>query len=427
MHNRILNWISKKLGTDAHYLASGGFWLTIARAMFIVSAFILSIAFANLLPLEVFGTYQFVLSLVTIAGAFTLTGMNTVVMQGTARGFGGMLIWGFKRRLIWGLTVSVILLAGAVYYVLNDNHTLAGALIIASVFVPLLESFKLYRSYLVGKKDFKRNTLFSVYYQIIPLFVLLAALYLSNSVIVILFTYFVSNTLVVAFLFFTTKTLSAQEENRDIDDEGFRYSTHLSFLGVINKVAGNIDKILIFHFLGAAPVAIYHFAAAPPRQLRSLNKILEALLAPKLPNRSIPELKRSLPKRALLMFLVAGLITGAYIVAAPFFFSVFFPQYLDSIRFSQVFSLTLLFMPMVFFAQTFVAHAKKKELYIAKTVSPAVRIALFVVLIPLYGIWGVIAALIGTRLITSAVIIFLFFRLTETNTRNQDEAFEELD
>src|SRR5690606_14131318 len=69
----LIHWLrqsEKYTKVDMVYLASGNFWLTTNRVVGIGTGFMLTLAFANLLPPEIFGQYKYILALAGIIGAF---------------------------------------------------------------------------------------------------------------------------------------------------------------------------------------------------------------------------------------------------------------------------------------------------------------------------------------------------------------------
>lgn len=111
---------------------------------------------------------------------------------------------------------------------------------------------------------------------------------------------------------------------------------------------------------------------------------------PKLSGRPFEELQNSTPRKALLLTVYALLLALVYVLLAPYFYKLFFPQYLDSVLYSQIYSLTLLAVSGTVFNETLVAHKKKKELYLYRTIIPVVQIVLFFILLPQYGLMGLI-------------------------------------
>lgn len=391
------------------YLARGGFWLFADRGMHIFLGLILAIGFANLLPKEAFGIYQFVLSIAGIVGVFTLTGMNTAIVQAVARGFEGALKIGTLTKLKWSIGITMAAFVVALYYFINDNNTLAISLLIVGTFAPFLESFKLYNSFLIGKKEFRAITVLGMWRKPIPIIALLVTLALTDSPLLIILVYFLSHTATTGFLYF--KVLRKYKPKGSFSTEAFSYSKHLSVVNVVGRIAGNLDKILLFHFLGAAPLAIYLFSINIPKQFQSLFRIFQPLTLPKLSNRSLDELKQTLPRKAWYMFLFFIIPTGIYIVLAPYIYQLFFPQYIDSVLFSQVFAFTFLFAPASLFENTLHAHLKARELYTVTAIVPTTRIVLAFILIPLYGIWGVLATVFVAHILNLGSLIYLFRRL----------------
>ena len=53
-----LKWSQKYTQTDMVYLAKGGFWLGMGQIITGLASFLLTLAFANLVPKETFGTYK---------------------------------------------------------------------------------------------------------------------------------------------------------------------------------------------------------------------------------------------------------------------------------------------------------------------------------------------------------------------------------
>ena len=161
-------------------------------------------------------------------------------------------------------------------------------------------------------------------------------------------------------------------------------------MDIIGNFAHYLDKILIFHYLGAAPLAIYAFAIAPVEQLQGGKKILATLILPKISERPFEELQESGPRKALLLTVYALGLALLWVILAPYFYKFFFPQYLDSVFYSQIYSFTLLAVSGTIFNETLIAHKKKKELYMHRTIVPVVQIVLFFILLPLFGLMGLI-------------------------------------
>jgi O-antigen/teichoic acid export membrane protein len=121
------------------------------------------------------------------------------------------------------------------------------------------------------------------------------------------------------------------------------------------------------------------------------------------------ELKLTLPKKIFKFFLVIIPVVILYIIIAPFLYKILFPEYLDSILYSQILALTILYIPATLLGTSLVAKMQTKKLYFLRTFLSLARIALLLILTPLYGLWGIISATLILT-ITSFCLNFFFFK-----------------
>ncbi|MCR4333521.1 MAG: oligosaccharide flippase family protein [Patescibacteria group bacterium] len=391
---------------DMVYLAKGGSWMSFGQGINMALGFLVSLAFANFFPKESFGTYKFVLSTVALIGVFSFIDMGTAVTQAVARGFGNSLRQGFRANLKWSIGTILAGLVLSVYYYVNGNALLSLSFLLAGILTPVAASAGLYGAYLLGKKDFKRSTLYGVIRNVVPAVALIITIFLTQSLLILIAVYFVSTALVSLFLYYATR--SAYRGENEKEEPGLvSYAGHLGVMGVIGQVAGNLDKILVFHYLGAVPLAVYAFAIAPVEQLQSGKKILNALMLPKLSGRSFTDLQKSAPRRIWMLAAYAAVLVGIYIPLIPYFYKFFYPQYIESVFYSQVYSLTLFGIVGSVLDSHLVAHRKKRELYLSRTVIPITTIILYFVLIPSFGLMGLVVAQITVRVFSGLLSYYL--------------------
>ena len=405
----LLRKSQKYTKTDMVYLAKGGFWLTLGQTVSTIASFLSAIAFANLLPREVYGQYKYILSVASILAIPTLSGMNTAITQAVARGYEGSFIPALKTRIKWGLLGGLASLGLAGYYFFNGNITLTISFLVAAIFLPFMDSFNVYGALLIGKKRFDLSTKISVPIRIISIAVMIVVLFLTNNLFLILITYFISNTLLrfIALML----TLKKFKLNKKEDPETLSYGKHLSLIGIIGTIATNIDKILLWHFLGAIPLAIYSFAITPIQHIQKALKISETLAFPKFADQKKETLKKNLLPKIFKFSIVLIVPMVIYIILAPLIYKLVFPQYLESIKYTQYYALVLLLFPKRLLGQVLIAHAKTKSIYILTTTNIILKILLLFTLLPLYGIWGAIVALILPQVFTIPLDFYLFKKM----------------
>jgi O-antigen/teichoic acid export membrane protein len=384
----LLKYIEKYTRTDMVYLATGGFWTTASRVISAVFTFLLAIAFANILPEETFGHYRYVLTLATVAASFSLTGLNLAIIKDVARGAQGLLKIGFKTQLKWSIGTFIATLIMGVYYFTKGNAELMISSLIMGISLPIISSARLYSSFWEGKKDYKKNGIFDLVTTVIYSFFLFITVWFTAYVPAIIFVYYVTQ-VICAYTFYRW-SLKFDSGVADLSHKTLNFGKHLSFLNVLSTIAGQLDKILVFHYLGAAQLATYALSQIPVSLLRSFLKSIAQIAFPKYSEKSLDTIRKSIYWKMLIFTAPIVLIVLLYSILAPFIFKTFFPKYLDAVLYSQVAILSLLFFQKKLIAYTALAHASNKILYSMSIYASLFKIVLLLVLLPLYGIWGAI-------------------------------------
>jgi len=400
-----LRWTEKWIKTDMVYFTQGGFWLTTGQIFSVLSAFLLSIAFANLLPKETYGVYKYILSIASILSIPTLSGISTALTQSVAKGFEGSLKLAVKTRIKWGLIGSTASLVLAGYYFYNNNTTLTFSFLITAIFLPFMDSLSSYEAVLIGKKLFKTNTKYNILIKIIATIATAGTLYLTDNILFIVFSYFILYT--TLRLIFLKITIYKTKLNDKQDTQIISYGKNLSFMDIIGIITSQLDKILIFTYLGAAELGIYAFAIAVPEQIKGIFKNIYTLALPKFAQSNYKENRRSILIKMLKLSLVVLPIIIIYILVAPYIFTWFFPQYLDSIFYSQIFSISLLTLPSIFPIAFLQSQKAQRKLYQYSTYSPTIQIVTLSILIYFFGLMGIIAARLINRFINLFIAIIL--------------------
>lgn len=405
----LLKWSEKYTKTDMVYLAKGGSWLTLGSVISNVSTLIIAIAFANLLPKDIYGTYKYVLSIAMVLSFFTLRGMSDSIVQSVARGYEKTLLLATKTKIKWSLLGSFFGFTIAIYYYVNGNITLALSFVIVSIFIPFWETFTIYNALLSGRRKFDISTKYHFFSQMVALISIVTTLFLTDNLFILLAVYLSSWSIVRIFFYFRTLRVSPPNEKTDI--EAITFGKHLTFTRILAPIAEQLDKILLWHFIGPIGLATYFFALAPVKAFGEPLKNIAVLALPKLSTRDTHEIKETLPKKMFLLFIFFIPVTLLYILAAPFIFKILFPQYLNSVIYSQIFAASLLLSPKMFIRQTLVAQKKKKEIYQLQIIIPFVKIILLLILLPLYGILGAVITLVLVDVINLLVNAYLFRRI----------------
>ena len=394
--NNFLLWSEKYIQTDMVYLAKGGFWLTSGQIISVGITLLLSIAFANLLPPATYGVYKFLLSIVGILTVFTLHGINSAVTQAVAQGYEGSLISGLKSKLRWGSLGSLAALGIFLYYFLRDNDTLASGFLIAALFVPFFETLTIYFSYLTGKKAFKSSAKYKIMGDAVLALILISVLFITKNPLLILFVYLAITT--ISRFVFLKLTLKNFPPNKEENPQTIPYGKHLSLMGVIKVVAGNLDSILIWHFLNPISLAVYNFALLPVLQISATLQNLSALALPKFSTAAEGEIKSRIFNKTIRFSLFLMPFVLGYMIFAPLLYKLIFPQYSDSVFYSQIFALSILLAPSILLSTFLQAKMKTKQLYLLQLLTPLSQIVFLLILLPAFGITGAVFSLLCAQI-----------------------------
>jgi O-antigen/teichoic acid export membrane protein len=403
----LLRWSEKFFKTDMVYLFKGGLWINTSTIIGSLTSLALAIAYAKLLPKEDYGLYKYALSIVGLLSLVAMPGINTAIYRSISLGAEGSFREALKLKLRWGALAALAGFLVAGYYFINGNNILAIGIAVASLFVPFREAVLLANVIISGKKKFKDMGIYNSIQQILLALTLISALFFFKKIVIFLIIYFIAY-FISDFLFYL-KVTSKYKLNDKIDPEMKNFSKHMSLLNIIGAISDQLDKILMWHFFGAKELAIYSFATIPTTQIKGYLKSIFTLAFPKLAVQNDEITKKTLPAKIFKLTLIVAVGIIAYIFLAPFFYKLLFPQYLESINYSRLYFLTLLFFPVTTINQLLIARAKKRDLYMVQFLTPAVKIISLIALVPIMGIYGAIyAQFIATM--AGAILLYYFFR-----------------
>ena len=402
--HQLLTRLGKLIGTDVVYLAKGGWWLTIRQVFAMGSAFIASLVFGRYISQNVYGDYKYLLSTFAVLSTLSLTGLGSAVMQSAARGFDGTLIKAFRLSLKWSGIIFIGSIGFALYQYTLGNRPLAIAFLLVSIAGPLINSFQLAESYFAGKRQFKTKTLYGTASDLLTFVCTTGIALIVPNFLIIAGGFFLS-TLISKWLTYSAAVRTIADEDH-IEYDVLHFGKHLSFANIIPSLVSQVDKLIVYHILGPAQLAIYVFALAIPKQVRTAVSFVSTLAAPKYASKTLTEAHRSVRHklRISLLFMIPTLI--AYEFAAPTIYRVLYPNYLESIAPSQIYALLFLLYGNL---ASIAIEAKKqiRATYILNAVSSVIQLAFMLILIIPYGISGVVIGILIGKI--SAAIMSYFF------------------
>ncbi len=338
-----IDYIGSHLKVDLRYVIRGLSWLSTSQAVTILTSFLLSIAFANLITPEVYGIYRYLITIGGIVAISTLSGLNISFTTSVAQGKDGDWSRVVKTKFLSGLLGTFGGLCLAAYYLLQANNILGFSLIIVSVFAPSIDALLIYNSLLQGKHDFKRISQYGIVSQIIFAACLSLTIFLTDNIYIIIASYFVS--LFIGRYISFKLTLEQYPTGNEGTEGAISHGIHLSINSAVTTIAISIDKLIVFTYLGALELAIYSIATTPVDQIRGVFKNLYTLLLPKYAKSEASLIKSDMIRKSIILLVICFFVMLVYIAVAPTIFPLIFPKYNASINLTILSALSFLTVP----------------------------------------------------------------------------------
>lgn len=390
--------IERLTNTDLTYVISGSFFLSVGQVISALGTLLLAIGFAHFVNKDTYGTYKYILSIAALLNSFTLGGLSTSVLRSSAAGFPATLPRNAKRYLRYGFLTLIVGCAISIYYALAQNGVIAIGIAIAALTLPVIGATGLFDSYLQGVRHFKLSALFSIFSTFLQTIALLICIWFGASIPTLVAVYFLTLTISSASAFLYVLRRFRITDDGALTPEDRALGMHLSVQGIITSIAAQIDQILIFHLFGAPALAIYAFAIAIPEQskgfIKNFNSLALARYMGAFPSR------RSIIHKTLLLAVFITCCVFLYIFLAPFVFAILFPTYQAAVPYSQVYSLSLIFVASVLPQAALQAQNDTRGLYYTTIVGIACQTVGIIGLGLAFGVWGVVVGRVFGRFAT---------------------------
>lgn len=398
---KLLQSSEKYTKTDMVYVAKNTFWINANTTILTLGSFALSILFARFVPKDIYGIYQFTLSIGLILGAFTLTGMNAAVTQAVARGFDGVFKSAVRIQIKFATIPFFIGTLIALYYLLQNNLTLSIGVFLTALLLPLTNTLNTWSAFLAGKKKFGLSFFYNQLINILYYGGIIISILFSPTVLTLIGTTLFAN--FIANLIAYEHISKTYVENQTNENEALEYGKKLSLSSVLPMLALHIDNLLVFHLLGAQSLAIYAFASNIPERFMGFLRPLSSIAFPKLSEKSHANIKESVSGKIGKFFIVAIIWGLVYIALAPLIYKIFFPQYLDSLPYSMLYVFFGVVSTVGTLPVTALFASRSSKIFQFNIINPIVNILCVLIGGYMFGIWGII---IG-RIIGNLFSLFL--------------------
>lgn len=385
---------SERAGLDLPYFVKNGFWVVLRQAISTLCGLVLSVAFARLATQEVFGQYQFILSILSIVSILSIPGLNTSVVRSAAGGYDGDYKNAVRKSFLWSLLgIPAILVIGGYYYA-YQNQALGMAFMVSSIFFPFFYAPNTWDYFLQGKSRFDVSARFSSVQAVINASATTAVVFFyRDNLAVITMTYMISYSFFNGYYYW--KSLAYVDNDRQ-DEEAVRYGWFLTKMNALGIIAENADRIILGAFLSPAALSAYAIVSIIPTKIKDLGKPLLNVFFPKLVGlrENVENIIREKKKLIFLLVLFLVIMSAVYyIFIEKINYLLFGGNYAQYYFYSKYFTAFFaLYMPLNIMMRYAQAKKKNRIILVSDTGYYLMKIVLSIFFIIKYGIFGAVIA-----------------------------------
>ncbi len=409
----------KITGVDNMYFIKGGFWLFLSNAFNALFSIVLLILFTNFIDPRVFGEWRLFLTILTVVSIFSLPGMCTAIVQSVSKNYNSSYNRGMKIRFKYSIIGSLALLGVAGYFFYFETTSSYIPYLLAVLFFPFMYSLDSVMYFLSGKKEFKKLSKYKIVQNFAVYAALAVVLLLTKNLIFLVLIYLIFSVgMYIYYNINVTKELIKEDKKaiaRKTDKGLHSFGLNMTIIQALQIIGSNIDKLIVAKYLGLVSLALYAIVNTLVENITSHTKILSVLLLPKFASYKPEESYKKIRQKLYLVF-SGGIILfaiGYFLLpyAIPFLFS---EKYASTVPYARIVILTIITMPLIHIFTSFLQAMKQvKILYWFRIVSHVVQIALFFVLIPLFGINGAVWSIVATQVLSLAFLLIFSGRSLE--------------
>ena len=247
-----------------HPMTKSWAWMFTGQATTQLISTVTALLIISALPKQEYGIYRFVLSVLPFIALLTHPGVNTRVLADTASGNNTL-----KEATAKRLKTSVLATAAAMfislYYFLDGSMELSAAFAISGTLFPLSESISTTTHLLYGRFKFIAAVFLEMSVQLSRLIIIATALYFISKQSVVVLTASLLSVLLLRVIWYNIlqkqqKTASYLNRPEQISDSFREFDKGITTNHILSTINANIDKLFIWFFMGALPLAKYSAA-----------------------------------------------------------------------------------------------------------------------------------------------------------------------
>lgn len=359
-------------------MLANSFLISFRYAMVAAIGLATSVAFARLSTKEIFGQYQFVLSILAFFSVFSLPGLNLAALKSVSHGEIGVVSQAVRLSFFGGILATPFLVGYGVYVLFSGNHDIiiGWSCIVFGFLFPLLNAPNTWYVYYEGRLRFLPVVVRVIGSSALTALLLFLGLWNRVGMLSLISIWFFTSILFSWFFYWEV----AKEEQKNKSDSSkldVRYGLRVTAQKFVVSLTENIPIIAISFFLGFEAVANFQVASV---FVGAVSGLLGALTAMTLP--VIFSDINNKHSKLLLYSIFSGIIAslGYALFVEILFLFVYGNQYYESLELARLF----IFIPFLvslrlYFSNIFTARGESYRIVLVYGVANVISIVLFLI------------------------------------------------
>jgi O-antigen/teichoic acid export membrane protein len=188
------------------------------------------------------------------------------------------------------------------------------------------------------------------------------------------------------------------------------YGKHMTAMALLSVLSSQLDKIVLFVFFGPVSLASFWVASVLPQEFGRFISLIVSTFFPRITKSNSDDGLKLTRKIFILISVVTVALSILYFMIAPFLFEMILPKYKEAALMSSVLMFAYTTIPYYSLWQYFISKKKIKKLYTINLIEPVLLFAGYIVLVPYWGMWGIIVALVIKSSLLNLFSVFYFIK-----------------
>ena len=380
----------------------------------LVVAFLSNVIWTRFFSMAEYGVYQLTVSIVSFVTVFALSGLNQSLSISARNDWHSNFRLFFLAKFKVAMYLVPVFWVISWYFFLQDKHEIGYTIAFISFAFPLIVNQSNWEKWLIGSKSYTKYAKYKAIAIFCSLMILLLTYYLNItpfSALFFILILLIINT-ILNILINTSLTNSISEI------ESFSYGKKLTGAILIGSLL-HLEKFFIDESLTIEHVAIFSVAMIFPDLLRRFFSIINKILIPRVSSyKTIGSVWEWYKEKFIYTILIYLIIASVGFFLIDDAISFIFPDsYSISGEYAKwLFVASAIRTPISYLGVIMVYQKKLKYSYAQSYTNVITKIGGILLLLPLYGLWGVVYAHIISMIATGFIVVWYFVYYLKNTT-----------